>query len=404
MKRLSLAIVVFFAVLIPLVSYSFRQEKVYEARSLILFALGWEFVYVPEASQAAAKAPNPGDFSGFVNAEMLLLDNPRLIRQAIEKVSLERVYPDLPNNEEGIRTAVLQMDAATSVELITGSFVVKVAVRHTDPQIAADMTNALTESFLELRRGLYADREVQSVTTRLNAARGEAAKIDAQIAEIVGVPDIGPFEALLTNATSEQARLEAELRDLMIDLVGLRQRNEALGRSLGREADRREVEVLISETEARAEFVREERDANSELVNKYSAIMPELRLLDQSQDRQEDRVAELELRLRDAQATATSGFDNVRVIEPGVPPLRSVSLSLKAQLAIAIAVALLAAAAAYAIAVLFKSGGTDDYETEAVEDAQPAPQSKSKIWIGSKRDQRRSVSQDAPSGAPWPAQ
>lgn len=406
MKRISLAIVVFFAVLIPLVSYSFRQEKVYEARSLILFALGWEFVYVPEANQAAAKAPNPGDFSGFVNAEMLLLDNPRLLRQAIESVGLARVYPDLPNDGEGLREAILRLDGATNVELITGSFVVKVAVRHSDPQIAADLTNALTESFLELRRNLYADREVESVTTRLESARSEAEKIDNQIAAIVGVPDIGPYESQLQNATVEQARLESELRDLRIEEVGLQQRREVLQATLGREADRREVEIMISEIEAREEFVRSERDANTALVNEFSAIMPQLRLLDRNQDRQADRVAELELRLRDAQATVTAGFDNVRVIEPGVPPLKSVSMSLKAMLAVSLVVALLAAAASYAVAVIFKSGLSDvdgDDDLAAEDAVAPAATPKSKIWIGGKRDGRR-TSQDPGTGSAWPAQ
>lgn len=356
MKLISLVTVVFCTVLASLVFLALRQEKIYEARTLILFALGWEYVYVPEPNQVGVKAPNPGDLQGFVNAEMLLLDNPRLIRRVIEKVSLERIYPDLPNTEEGMVAATVSLDNATRVELITGSYVVKVSVRHTDPVIAAEVTNALTDEFLELRRTLYADREVTAVTKRLQNAETEAIKIDSEISGIVGLPDITLIEKQLETAATDQARLASELRDSSLDLVGLKERQLALENVLGMDIERQQTQVSIKELQARIAYMNDEFATNASTIEDISAIMPRLRQLQESQSRQASRVAELELRLRDANAVAASGFDNVRVIEPGIPPLRSVSMPLRTRLAIAVVVSVVAALATLAISMIVTTG------------------------------------------------
>ena len=356
MKLISLVTVVFCTVLASLVFLALRQDKIYEARTLILFALGWEYVYVPEPNQVGVKAPNPGDLQGFVNAEMLLLDNPRLIRRVIENVGLERIYPELPNTEEGVVAATVKLDNATRVELITGSYVVKVAVRHTDPVIAADVTNALTDEFLELRRTLYADREVTAVSKRLENAEKEADKIDSDITEIVGLPDITLIEKQLETAATDQAGLATELRDASLDLVGLREREAALENVLGMDLQRQETRVSIKELEARIGYLEDESASNADVIEEISAIMPRLRQLQESQVRQASRVAELELRLRDANAVAASGFDNVRVIEPGIPPLRSITTPLRTRLAIAVVVAVIAALATLAISMIISTG------------------------------------------------
>lgn len=356
MKLISLVTVVFCTVLASLVFLALRQDKIYEARTLILFALGWEYVYVPEPNQVGVKAPNAGDLQGFVNAEMLLLDNPRLVRRVIERVGIENIYPDMPNTEEGMVAATVALDNATRVELITGSYVVKVSVRHADPVVAAEMTNALTAEFLELRRTLYADREVTAVTKRLENAEVESAKIDTEITGIVGLPDITLIEKQLDTAATDQAGLASELRNASLNLVGLKEREQALQNVLGMDLERQETQVAIRELEARIAYMNSEFATNASTIEEISAIMPRLRQLQQSQVRQAERVAELELRLRDANAVAAQGFDNVRVIEPGIPPLRSISMPLRTRLAIAVVVAVVAALATLAISMIISTG------------------------------------------------
>ncbi len=355
LNRFGLAVVVFLCVLAPLAFFAVKQEKVYEARALILFALGWEYTYVPEANQAGAKAPNPGDFEGFVNAEMLLLDNPQLVRTALETVNLSKVYPDLPNTEEGMLAGILALDAATGVELITGSYVVKVSVRHTDPLIAAELTNAMTAAFLNLRRGLYSAPEIRSITQRLKAAQMDSDQIDSQISDIVGSPDPSAFEAQLKTIGLDQLQMTSDLRAASLTLIGLKERHIKLQNQLGQDNELMEADVAIAENEARVAYLREQISANAAEISKMSAIMPRVRWLGESQKQQANRAVELEMRLRDAKAVAASGFDNVRVIESGVAPLRPISMPLSTRLILSAVVALVAAFAAFAISVLFGS-------------------------------------------------
>ncbi len=355
MNRIRLAVVVFLCVLAPLAFYAVKQDKMYEARALILFALGWEYTYVPEANQAGAKAPNTGDFEGFVNAEMLLLDNPQLVRSALETVTLSKVYPDLPNTEEGMLAGILALDAATGVELITGSYVVKVAVRHPDPLIAAELTNAMTTAFLELRRGLYSGPEIRSITQRLKSARMDSDLIDSQISDIVGSPDPTAFEAKLETIGRDQLQMTSDLRESSLMLIGLKERHIKLQNQLGQDSELLDTDVAIAENEARVGYLDEQISTNAAEISKMSAIMPRVRWLGESQKQQANRTVELEMRLRDAKAVAASGFDNVRVIESGVPPLRPISMPLSTRLILSAIVALVAAFAAFAISVLFGS-------------------------------------------------
>ncbi|WP_145975829.1 hypothetical protein, partial [Ruegeria atlantica] len=83
-KFVKIAAVVVFCVFPVLAFYVMLRPAIFEARSLILFALGQEYIYVPD--RVGGEAPNPGDFQGVVNAEMLLLDNPELSLCALETV------------------------------------------------------------------------------------------------------------------------------------------------------------------------------------------------------------------------------------------------------------------------------------------------------------------------------
>lgn len=349
-KRSILAVIVFFAVLAPLVFVIRQQVPIYEARSLISFALGREYVYVPEPSLSDIKAPNAGDFQGFVNAEMLLLDNPKLIEAAIEKVGFTRTYPDLPFTEAGRRAAVLALDTATKVELITGSYVVKIAVRHTDPMIAAELANALTDGFLEQRRSMYLGRELATVTERLENARREADQIDARLTQLLGGPDPNVVEEQLKNATTDHAKLTADLRDAQLALISFQQQHAALQDRLVSETERRQAELAVNDAQARVDFLSQEKASLETEIEDISEIMPRVRILRARQEAQAERLAELELRLRDSKAV--SNFDNVRVIESGVPPLRPASMPRNTKLAVAVVVAALAAFAAVVISML----------------------------------------------------
>ena len=323
--------------------YVLSKAPNYEARSLILFQLGREFIYVPDAEGSGVKAPNPGDFQGVVNAEMLLLDNPELNREALEKVGIQRVFPGLSEDENAIRQAVLWFQAATRVELITGSYVVKVAVRHEDPEIAAELTNTLTNAFLERRRRLHASRESANLRVRLQAATTQEGEITRQLSVLLGGLDPQFVATDLDKTSEDQANLARLLRDSRTKLAALEARRQLYQKRFGTGDQMLETEIEIREELARVDYIERAMVANRSKMEHLSKLMPAMRPLIELRDQQAERIAGLQLRLRDSEALSQGTSEgNVRVIEAAVAPLRSTSAPRRVQLAIVMVVSLLA--------------------------------------------------------------
>ncbi|WP_068347371.1 hypothetical protein [Ruegeria marisrubri] len=318
-------------------------------------------MYVPDSTESGIRAPNPGDFQGVVNAEMLLLDNPELSRQALETVGIQRAFPGLPDDEDSVWKAVVWLQDATTIELITGSYVVKVAVKHKDPIIAAELTNALTGAFLDRRRDLYAATERSTLLTRLGAAVSQAAEIENEISKLLGGVDPQFFVADLENASQDQANLERLMRQSRTNLAALEARQELYSKRLGVEDLMLATNIAIEEEEARIDYIERSMVENRKKVENLSSVMPKLRPLIELQQQQADRIANLKLRLRDSQAYAENEEGNVRVIEDAVPPLESSTASKKVQLAIVAIVSLLAGISVAGLVSILRSsepGGT----------------------------------------------
>ena len=356
-KRIALAVAVFMAIVAPGTYRVVGQPPIYQADALILFALGPEYVYVPETDQASIKAPNPGDFQGVVNAEMLLLDNPDLHRAAVREVGLFRAFPDLPNDPAGIAEAAVRFGESTRIELITGSYVVKVAVHHTDPAIAAALANALTEAFFERRRRLYAAREVVSLQTRLDAVTTQLDNLAARIDRLLDGGSPLAVEAELERALSEEAHLALALRDAEADRAGLEQRLVASQDRVDRDAERRETEAELAEQRARIASLEAARAEAGGVVDRLSRLLPRVRPLVDKRAEQAGRATDLRVRLQEAEALGgPAGQDNVRVIEEAIPPLQPSSMPRRVQLAIVVIVGIAAAIIAAMIPHLLSRG------------------------------------------------
>ena len=237
-------LVAFLVVFAGLGYLAVSSEATYRARTLILFTLGREYVYVPETDQGGGvKAPNPGDFQGVVNAEMLLLDDPVLRSEAIEAVGLERAYPDIaavtfedaeivPSPEEAaqmrVNMAVGALRNATSVSVITGSYVVSVAVSHFDPVIAAELANALTDAYFNKRRRIYAEREIRTLRERLDASQEQADDLARDISLLLDGRNPVVFENEFEGALRSHAEFEAALATTRVELSTLEESRRAV--------------------------------------------------------------------------------------------------------------------------------------------------------------------------------
>ncbi len=354
-KFVRIAAVVFFCIFPVLAFFVVTRPPVFEARSLILFALGQEYIYVPDT--VGGEAPNPGDFQGVVNAEMLLLDNPELSLAALEAVGVDRVFPGLPLDEASLSQAVLWVQESTTVELITGSYVVKIAVQHVDPEIAAELTNAITAAFLDRRRELYTARETSRLQTRLEAATSQATDTNNQVHELLGGLDPQFITYDLDRSSVDQANLEGLLRQSRTTLAALKVRRDLYSKRLGMEDQVLRTETEIEEEQARIDYIETSMLENQEKVQNLSALIPVLRPLIALQQQQAEQIADLQMRLRDNLALSGANIEgNVRVIERAVPPLRSSSASRKVLLAIVGVVSVLVGIAVAGFSMLLTGG------------------------------------------------
>ncbi|WP_152563277.1 hypothetical protein [Ruegeria halocynthiae] len=326
-----------------------------------MFALGQEYIYVPDT--VGGEAPNPGDFQGVVNAEMLLLDNPELSLAALEAVGVDRAFPGLPPDEEALSQAVLWMQESTTVELITGSYVVKIAVQHVDPEIAAELTNSLTAAFLDRRRELYTARETSRLQTRLDAATSQATDTNNQVHELLGGLDPQFITFDLDRSSVDQANLEGLLRQSRTTLAALKVRRDLYAMRLGMEEQVLRTETEIEEEQARIDYIERAMLENQEKVQYLSALIPVLRPLIALQQQQAQQIADLQMRLRDNLALSGANIEgNVRVIERAVPPLRSSSASRKVLLALVGVVSILAGIAVAGFSMLLAGGRQESFD------------------------------------------
>lgn len=217
------------------------EPKAYEARALVLYKIGREYSFIPDEGDSAIKSPNPGDFQTAVNAEMLMLDD-RAVREAtLAKIGLERVYPELAGNPDGLRLGAQKLQGATSISLITGSYVIKVAVRHADPVIAAELSNTLVGQYMEKRQEVLIRSETDSLRQRLETAEDQAAQTAARIEMLTGGSDAAVYAADFEAAVAERETLAQSVNAIDSDLAVLAQRAVAL------EAAFAELEPVIVE-------------------------------------------------------------------------------------------------------------------------------------------------------------
>jgi uncharacterized protein involved in exopolysaccharide biosynthesis len=234
----------------------------YEARTLLLYKLGREYLYVPDAGEVTQgiRAPDPGDLMQIIGAEMQIVVNRELRRRFLEEYGVDRVFPgvfpDAATNPASLDAAIEWLRGIVTVGLVPNTLMVEVRVRHGDPLIAAEMANRLVELYLERRVQVFVQRDSEYFRERLDAARLEADKVDASVRELLGGQEPLVFETERDIRVARQATLETQIAEVEASIAGLSTRRAALERDVAALAptvvDQRSLErnpvVLAAET------------------------------------------------------------------------------------------------------------------------------------------------------------
>lgn len=244
----------------------------FESRALLLYTLGREYVYVPSETDAGGRAPDPGNLQNAVFAEMKILANPNVRREAAERLGADRLAPSLSGDPAQLDAAAAVMTSAVAVELIPNSFIVQVSARNPDPALAAEMVNTVIDVYRERRNAVFDARNSAYFERLLSGAQEAAAETRATLRRVLSGDDALVFEterdglvARLTALRQQAATLEVEQAGLESRVAQLRRELETLAPTVVAYRDTNR-NPLVTEAQARIFTLEAQREAAARTV------------------------------------------------------------------------------------------------------------------------------------------
>lgn len=298
-----------FLAIFAVVAYTLFSTESYTAQTSLLFKLGRDYVYVPEATEDGARAPDLGDLQLVVNAEMQILNSDRLKRELLDRLGVSAIFPGMPEGPEAQRDALDALNQAIDIGVVTGSYVVQLAVTHPDPEMAASIARALVDLYLSRRDEIFGAGEENYLRDQLAGSEAEVEALEAALADRTGGSDLLTYETELQALTSEQATLRQELVALDAEIAALRERETLIVAELG-EVEPMSVDLqeyqrnpILGTTEARRlELEAERRSIAEGLGDKHPSVLALERQIAALREMAEEQPAEV----RSLQRTAAN--------------------------------------------------------------------------------------------------
>lgn len=157
-------LVIFFGIVAIVTLLTFVLPPTFEAKSTVLVKFGREFLYRPEVGADKGQVISLGQPSQeeILNSEIEIITNRDLLGKVVDGVGIERLYPGLSKKtyRNGVTPkdkAVVRLSKKLSVQGVRRSNVIKIAFRHEDPRLAAEVANRLVEGFKEKHLQVYSD-------------------------------------------------------------------------------------------------------------------------------------------------------------------------------------------------------------------------------------------------------
>jgi len=151
-------VLVFLAAIIaaPLI-YS-RLPVIYEASSLLMIRYGREY---SRPSIGSDPAPLRVGLPEIVNAEMSILTSRDLKEKVIGTVGVEKIFPTLagssPEMQNVMDIAIFMFDGMLSLQTGKNSNLINVSFAHRDPEVSANVVNALVDAYKDKRLEILKD-------------------------------------------------------------------------------------------------------------------------------------------------------------------------------------------------------------------------------------------------------
>ena len=126
----------------------FVLTPIYQSTAVVLVKLGREFVYNPELGDRKALLTS---MDGIILAELEILHSDDLLRDVVDTLDPNRLYPELESNDvpHPRHVALQRFREDFSATAVSMTNVIRISFRHPDPEIAANSVNVLVDRFKE---------------------------------------------------------------------------------------------------------------------------------------------------------------------------------------------------------------------------------------------------------------
>lgn len=202
-----------------LVGYILLSPKQnYEARSTLLFQMGRDYIYVPDASGAGVRPPDPGNLLAYVNAEMQILDSAPLRAELADKLIADGEFILDMTDPHAHQKLEAQLQDAISIALVTGSYIVDIRVRDTSADRASRIAKTLVSLYINRRAKVIGADAPEFLKAAIKQSNDNLKGLQGELTTRLDGRDVDAFEAnraslisSVSNASQALAAAEAGL-------------------------------------------------------------------------------------------------------------------------------------------------------------------------------------------------
>ena len=218
-----LMLLVFLPIFALGLSAAFSMPTRYEAYSRLLVSLGEEQVYRPRVgSEAAGAIP---DQEQLIQAELELMRSPVVAERVLDRFDLVDLFPGIAAQREAIAQSSPNVDPdytlrQLAIDSIMQNFgsgappkssVIRTTFIHEQPDVAADVLNALVEEYLAYRSEVYLSSRPASFGEQREKFEADLLIVEGDIRQFLIDNDISDFEAERQAAQALYASVSDEL-------------------------------------------------------------------------------------------------------------------------------------------------------------------------------------------------
>ncbi|MDE1149997.1 MAG: GNVR domain-containing protein [Azospirillaceae bacterium] len=233
-RQRALAAFAFCLMLAVLLSVFMRPVHQSDA-SVLINKFSREFTYRPESGAAAALMPMTSDPEELLNTQVQLIRSRDVIITTIQKVGLDKLYPNLaesdPDKINWDKAVERFTDALGTVPQRTSN-ILHLSFRHRDAGVAKQTLDTLIQVFREKSINVYLNSQTQFFETQVADGKKRVDEVYKKLADFRRVHGVQAYEGQMALLLQQRLNLDSTAKQVDADLAGAHQRVTELKRQI----------------------------------------------------------------------------------------------------------------------------------------------------------------------------